>query len=106
MIGATILKMVLSPSFKSLVKNEVGNEKALNYLSIENAKEHLITSIEISKEIGSLFVSGQGYLGLGHIYAIENNLNEAKKCFDEAVKAFDKCELEALSNQAKDALST
>ena len=106
MIGGTILKMVSSPSFNSLVKNEVGNEKALNYLSIENAKEHLITSIEISKEIGSLFVSGQGYLGLGHIYAIEKNLNEAKKCFDEAVKAFDKCELEALSNQAKDALST
>ena len=106
MIGATILKMVSSPSFNSLVKNEVGNEKAINYLSIENAKEHLITSIEISKEIGSLFVSGQGYLGLGHIYAIENNLNEAKKCFDEAIKVFDKCELEALSNQAKDALST
>ena len=68
--------------------------------------KHLLTSIEISQEISSLFVVGQGYFSLGHIYSIENNLNEAKKCFDEAAKAFDKCELEALSNQAKDALST
>ena len=106
MIGTTILKLVLSPSFNSIIKNETGNEKVLNYMSLENAKEHLITSIEISKKIGSLFVSGQGYLSLGHIYAIEKNLNEAKKCFNEAVKAFDTCKLEALSIQAKDALSS
>ncbi len=75
--------------------------------------KHLLTSIEISQEISSLFVVGQGYFSLGHIYSIEKNLNEAKKCIDEAkkcideaAKAFDKCELEALSNQAKDALST
>jgi class 3 adenylate cyclase/tetratricopeptide (TPR) repeat protein len=106
MIGATILKLVINPNFNSIIKNDIGKDKILNYMSLENAKEHLITSIEISKEIGSLFVSAQGYLSLGHIYAVEKNLNEAKKCFDEAVTAFDTCELEALSNQAKDALSS
>ena len=106
MIGTTILKLVLDPNSNSILRNEIGNEKAINYMSLENAKEHLIASIEISKKIGSLFVSGQGYLSLGHIYAIEKNFDEAKKHFGEAVKAFDTCKLEALSNQAKDALSS
>jgi tetratricopeptide (TPR) repeat protein len=105
MIGTTVLKLISNPNFIRIIRNEIVNKKALDYMSPESAKENLKTSIEISKKIGSLFLSGQGYLSLGHIYAIEKNINEAKKCFDEAVKAFDKCELEALSNQAKAALS-
>jgi tetratricopeptide (TPR) repeat protein len=106
MMGTTILKLVINPDFNSIIRNDIDKDKILNYMSLENAKKHLIKSIKISKEIGSLFVFGQGYLGLGHIYSIEKNLDEAKKFFDEAVKAFDTCELEALSDQAKDALSS
>ena len=106
MIGTTILKLVINPNFNNIIKNDIEKDKILNYMSLENAKEHLIASIEISKNIGSLFVSAQGYLSLGHIYAVEKNLNEAKKCFDEAVTAFDTCELEAFSNQAKAAFSS
>jgi len=106
MIAITILKLITNPDANGIIRNESGQKNGWNYLSLENVKERLITSIQISEEIGSLFVSGQGYLSLGHIYAIEKNFNDAKKSFDEAVKAFDTCELEALSSQAKDALSS
>lgn len=52
---------------------------------------HLLTSIEIFREYGALAFIGPSYLYLAQIHALKKREEQARECYQNAVKFFSKC---------------
>jgi class 3 adenylate cyclase/tetratricopeptide (TPR) repeat protein len=78
-----------------------------NYpFAAKNAKRHFLKCIEISEEIGAKALAGEAYLHLGLWHKSKGRKEEARGCFSEAIQRFEKGELEAYLQQAREAITS
>ncbi len=70
------------------------------------AKQHFLNCIEMAEEIGAHGLSGESYMGLALLHRSKGRKDEAAKSISEAIRRFEKCELETPLQQAKDALAS
>jgi len=70
------------------------------------AEKHLNNAIEITKEIGAQGTLGMAYLDLGLLHKTKGRTGKARECLSEAIKVFEKCEIETYLKQAREALAS
>lgn len=70
----------------------------------KKAEDHFKKAIEVAKEMGANTIVGWALLDLGLLYKARGKSDEAGECLTEAIEISERCELEILINQAKEAL--
>jgi len=71
----------------------------------KKAEYHFNTAIDISKDIGAKGILGQAWFGLGSLHIAKGRIEQARKCFYEAVQVFEICDAKVYLKQAQAALS-
>ncbi len=70
------------------------------------AKQHLLNCIEIAEEVGAHCLAGEAYMSLGILHKSKGRKDEAAKSLSEAMRRFEKCELEVPLQQAREVLAS
>ena len=70
------------------------------------AKQHFLNCIEIAEEIGAQSLAGEAYFSLGLWHKSKGIKSEAAKCFEEAIRRFEKGVLKGSLMQAREALAS
>jgi tetratricopeptide (TPR) repeat protein len=85
-------------NFNFFIKNApFANRKADAYFSIY---------ITVAKEIEANGILGQAYLSWGLLNQAKSKPDEARQCFNEAIRYFEKCNAGGYLKQAREALNS
>jgi class 3 adenylate cyclase/tetratricopeptide (TPR) repeat protein/ABC-type dipeptide/oligopeptide/nickel transport system ATPase component len=72
----------------------------------KKAKQHLLNCIDISEEINAQALAGEAYLNLGLWHKFKGRKEDAKESFSEAIRLFEKGNLEGPLRQAREAIAS
>jgi len=92
-------------TFSLLTKNIVFLIKSVPFAA-KKAESHFNKAIEISREIGAKGILGQANLDLGRLHKAKGRTDQARKCIEEAVNIFERCEAKIYLKQAEENLSS